>query len=92
MSVRDIIEEEDYVPFNEWLSASAANYITEDDEQLLAKLWRNMQSRTPNKVEQLGNANADILVTAALIELLVPVKYAIFIPTTGLHILLSSSM
>ena len=51
-----------------------------------------MQSRTPDKVGQLGNANADILVTVALIELLVLVNHAIFMPATGLHKLLSSDM
>ena len=50
LSVSDFFEEEDYVPFNEWLSASAANHIARDDEQLLAKLQRNMQSRTPAEV------------------------------------------
>ena len=50
-----------------------------------------MQSRTPGEVGQLENENADVLATAALIERLVLVKYAIFMPATGLHTLLSSS-
>ena len=51
-----------------------------------------MQSRTPGEVGQLENENADVLATAALIERLVLVKYAIFMPATGLHTLLSSSI
>ena len=50
MPIGDIIEEEDYIPFNEWLSASAANHIVGDDKQLLAKFRRNMQSRTSVEV------------------------------------------
>ena len=90
LSARDVIEEEDCVPFNEWLSVSAANYAAEDDEQLLAKFRRNMHLRTPQEVGQLGNANSDVLATAALIELLVSVKYVIFMPATGLCALLLS--
>ena len=32
LSVSSFIEEEDYVPFNEWLSVSTANYIVGDDK------------------------------------------------------------
>ena len=42
MSVGDIIEEEDYIPINEWLSVSVANYIAGDDKQFLAKFRRNI--------------------------------------------------
>ena len=34
----------------------------------------------------------DVLATVALIELLVPVKYAIFMPVTGSHTLLLSNV
>ena len=68
LSVRDVVEEEDYMSFNEWLSVSVASYVAGDDEQLLSKFRRKTQSRTSNEVDQLGNMNADILVTTAIIE------------------------
>ena len=37
LSVSDFFEEEDYVPFNEWLSVSESTHIVGDNEQLLAK-------------------------------------------------------
>ena len=43
LSISNLIEEEDCIPFNEWLSVSAANHVAGDDEQLLAKFQRNMQ-------------------------------------------------
>ena len=32
LSVSNFIEEEDYIPFNEWLSVSGANHDAGDDE------------------------------------------------------------
>ena len=92
LSVSNFVKEEDYFSFNKWLSVSAVKHVAGDNEQLLAKFWRNMQSRTPEEAGWLENADADILTTTALIELLVPVKHVIFMPTTGPHSLLSSDV
>ena len=41
MSVRDVIEEEDFIPFNKCLSISTAKHIAGDNKQLLANIRRN---------------------------------------------------
>ena len=73
------------------MSASVATHIACDNEQLLANLRRSTQSRILEEVGRLESVNADMLAAEALLELLLPIKHAIFMPITGLHMLLSSN-
>ncbi len=88
----DFMNEKDFDPFIEWLLIAAAKYIAEDDESTLSKLRRNIQSITPYDAGILGNSKVDTLAAAAFLEVLYPVKYAIFLVEQGLSILMSSDM
>ena len=72
------ISEDEFSPIAEWLLVAIAKYIARTDEALLARLRRNIQSIIPTEAGILGNPRVDTLVVTAFIELIYPVKYAIF--------------
>ena len=77
--------------FIEWMLIAAANYFAEDDEILINKFRRDMQSLTPKRTGMLVTPKVDTLGAMALFEALFPVKFAIFLVNQGLHNLCSSN-
>lgn len=76
----------------EWLLAGTSKHITGDDEPTLAKLRRNVQSLTPERVGCLGSPRIETLTTAAFFEIVFPVKYVICSANEGLHTLMLSDV
>ena len=70
---------------------AAANYLVGDDEILMNRLRRDMQSLTPEDTGTLGNPKVGTQAAMALFEALLPVKFAIFQVGQGLHNLCSSN-
>ena len=75
---KDFIAEDKFSSLAKWLLVSIVKYITRPNEFILAKLRRDIQSLTPMDVGILGNPRVDTLVVTAFLELMYPVKYAIF--------------
>ena len=79
-----MIDEEEFSLIVEWLLVSAVKYFAEDNVNLEAKLYRNIQALTLQTASMYSNPRVDTLVAAALIEQLYLVKYSIFNTHTGL--------
>ena len=88
----NILSEDYFDPFTEWLLIATVKYIANNDEATLAKSHRNMQSITPKDSGGFGSAKVHTLAATAFIEVLHPVKYATFLVEQGLHNLMSSDM
>ena len=88
----DFISEDKFSSLAERLLVSIAKYIARTNEFILAKLCRDIQSITPMDVGILGNPRVDTLVATAFLELMYPVKYAIFSTNKGLQELGSSDI
>ena len=69
----------------EWLLIAIAKCVASDNETMLASLCRDMQSIVPKEAGELGNPKLDIHTATAFIELLCPIKYAIFHINLGLQ-------
>ena len=57
---------------------------------LLNRMRRDMQLLTPEETGALGNSRVDTQAAAALLEALLPIKFAIFQVNFGLHTLCES--
>ena len=79
------ISEDEFSLITKWLLVAIAKYIAGTDEALLARLYRNIQSITPTKAGMLGNPRVNTLAVTAFIEMIYPVKYAIFSVNEGLQ-------
>ena len=77
--------------FVEWTLVAMAHYLAGEDEVLLRKIRRDLQSLTPEDARRLGSASLDALAAAALLEALLPVKFAIFQVNLGPHALSGSN-
>ena len=87
-----VIDESEFSPLVEWLLIAIAKHVAGNDAALLAKMRRDIQCITPKFGGKYGNPRVDMLGAAAFIELLHPVKFAIFSVNLGLQLLLSSDM
>ena len=87
----ELLTSDEVSEFIEWMLISAAHYLVGDDETLLSRLRRDIQSLTPEDTGRLGNMRVDMLAAMALFELLLPVKFAMFQINQGLHTLCSSN-
>ena len=67
---KKIIKEEEFNLFIKKLCVSAAKFIVDDNEQVLANLWRSMQSRTLIEAKNSESARVDLLEEAAFIKVL----------------------
>ena len=75
----------------EWLSIAAAKYAARDNEVLLTKLHKNIQSIIPKNSGRYSSLRVDTLAAAVFIEVLYPVKYTILLAEQGLYTLISSN-
>ena len=57
----------------------AAKYVTRDNKVLLAKLCRNILSMKPKDSGRYGSLRVNGMIVSVFIEVLYPVKYAIFL-------------
>ena len=82
---KDFITEDEFSLLAEWLLVSIAKYIAGTNEILLAKLRRDIQSFVLMDAKIFGNLRVDTLAATAFLELMYPVKYAIFSTNEGLQ-------
>ena len=80
----DLLTDDDLSSFIEWTLIAMANYLARDDERLLNRMQRDMQSLTPEETGALGNLRVDTQAAAALLEASLPIKLAIFQINLGL--------
>ena len=85
-----IIDENEFSPLVEWMLIAIAKHVAGDDVALLAKMRRDIQCITPKFAGLHGNPRVDMLGAAAFVEILYPVKFAIFTVNFGLQLLYSS--
>ena len=78
------------VQVNEWVSTSVILHVVHDNLELHAVLRRDLTSLTPEISGALGAIRLAVLKAAALMELLYPVKYAMFSAETDLMKMMSS--
>ena len=87
----DLLSSDEISEFVEWTLVAMAHHLAGDDEALLRNLRRAMQSLTPEGAGCLGCPRLNILAAAALLEALLPVRFAIFQVNLGPHALSGSS-
>ena len=63
---------------NEWVLIYLARFIACDDAELHTKLLRDIATLAPVQAGAIGAIRLDIFQVAALIEVLFPVKHAMF--------------
>ena len=88
----EVLCEEDIESFVEWLLIAVSKHAVGDNKPTLVKLRCNTQSLTTKCVRGLGSAKVETLVTAALFEILFPMKFAMHSVSKGLHTLMSSDV
>ena len=74
----ELADPEVLMQVNEWVLTSIASLIAHDNVDLHATLRRDITSLTPVIAGSLGTVRLDILQATALMEVIYPVKYAIF--------------
>ena len=84
------LTEDNFEPFMEWLFVGTAKYIAGDEEPLLAKLRRDVQSLTPKGAGGVGCVKVETLAAAGFFEIMFPIKYALYSEYEGLYTLMSS--
>ena len=87
---RDLLTDDELSIFKEWTSIAMANYLAGEDESLLNRMWKDIQSLTPEETGALGNPRVDAQAAAALLEALIPIKFSIIQVNFGLHSLCGS--
>ena len=63
-----MVNEEEFLLLIEWLLILTAKYLAGDDKHLEAKIYRNIQSLTPQTAGMHGNPRVDTLAAARLIK------------------------
>ena len=81
----DFIVEDEFSSLAEQLLVSIAKYIVGTNKILLAKLRRDIQSIILMDAGILDNLRVDTLAAMVFLELMYPVKYAIFSTNKGLQ-------
>ena len=79
----DIANSNDVSKIIEQLLIALAKYIANDDQELEAKIHRDITLIIRIDVEELGAIRADTLIVTTLIEFLYTVKYAVCILDSG---------
>ena len=86
----ELLSEEDASNVSEWVLIAFVMHVTGENEELLARLCRDVQSVTLEEAGMLGSPRVNTQVAAVFIELAYPVKCAIFNVREGLQELCSS--
>ena len=72
------VAHEDLIQLTEWVHVALSSCVAQCDDDFHAIIKRDLTSLTPARAGAAGAIRTDILQTAALFELLYPVKFAFF--------------
>lgn len=74
----DLLSDDEISEFAEWTLVAMAHHLAGEDEVFLRRIRRDMQSLNSEEAGALGCLRLDALAAAALLEALLPVRFAIF--------------
>ena len=76
---KDFANEDDFSAMSEWNLMSLVAFVSGEDVDLNVKLRRDIATLTPAKAGSIGALKIDVFQAVALMHVIYPVKFVIFI-------------